>query len=99
MISFFKCPDIKPCREEEANRILQELTISVRITAKDGNLRTILDATKQYFRSVGSQINTAKSSVVQFHGGRCGLARNGQELVENLANTHSGMPSPNQGIA
>ena len=43
---FFKRPDVKSHCEEEANQILQKLTIGVRVAAKNRDFGTILNAAK-----------------------------------------------------
>ena len=75
-IPFLECPNIQPRHEQEANRILQQLPISVRVATKNGDFRTILDAPEQDLGSICRRINAAKGSVVQLHCCRCRLAIN-----------------------
>jgi hypothetical protein len=62
------------------------------------DLGTIFNTPEEYFRCVGSQILATKSGVVDFHHGRHGLAIDAQELVKNVTNPHSWVPSLDAGI-
>jgi hypothetical protein len=70
-VPFLKRPLIQSSGEEEADRIIYQLVIGVRVVAHDHNFSAILDAPEENFGGICSRKLAAKSCIVELHCSWC----------------------------
>ncbi len=80
-------------RQEEADCVIDELAVRVRIATKKCNFGAILDLSVEYFRGIGSRIRAAEDLIALFENGWGGVATQLGQLVEDDQRGHSGVPS------
>jgi hypothetical protein len=73
-VPLFERPKIEASGKEEANCIVDELTLSVGITPKEGNLSTLFNPTEEEFWEVGHGVWAAEHVIIAFQCGWCGFA-------------------------
>ncbi len=98
VIPFLGRPDVQAGSQEETDCIVDQLQIRVWVAAQKWNLGTIFDMPKKHFWCIGCQILATESSVIDFLHSRHGLAIDAGELIKNILNSHSCMPSTDAGI-
>ncbi len=69
-VPFLEQPLVQSSGEEEADCIIDQLAICVRVVAHDCNFGAILDAPEENFGGIGGRILAAKSCIVELHCSR-----------------------------
>jgi hypothetical protein len=93
MIPILKGAQVEACRQEEADHVVDELAVRVRIATKKCNFGAILNFPEEYFRGIGSQVGAAKDPIVLFENGRGRVAIQLGQLIKDDQPGHPGMPS------
>jgi hypothetical protein len=73
--------------------ICHKLTIRVGVAAEEGCLSTFFDLAKEEFTSIGSQVRDVEHCVVCLNDCRCRLAIDGAQLVQDVNDSHAGVPT------
>ncbi len=93
VVPFLKWPLVKSSGEKEADCIIYQLAIGVRVVAHDCNFGAILDVLEENFRGIGGGILAAKSCIVELHHSRSQQAIYHGQLIQNFPRGHARMPS------
>jgi hypothetical protein len=78
--------------QEEADCVIDELEIRVRIATKKCNFSTILNLPEEYFQGIGSRVRAAEDLIVLFKNGWGGVAIQLRQLVKDDQRGHPDVP-------
>jgi hypothetical protein len=92
MIPILEGAQVEAHCQEEADCVIDELAVRVRIATKKCNFGAILDSPEEYFQGIGSQVRAAEDLIVLFKNGWGGVAIQLRQLVKDDQRGHPDVP-------
>jgi hypothetical protein len=92
-IPILKGAQVESRCQEEADCVVDELVVRVRIVTKKCNFGLMLDSAEEYIRGIGSRVGAVEDPIILFKNGQGRVAIQLGQLIEDDQRGHPGMPS------